>query len=182
MEEKKMSQSLWREQLDQKLARAAQRKKLNNSSPNQTLKVALVGVGSELNGDDAAGNQVALQLMDCAELPAHFIALNAGSIPENVSGPLRRFQPDLVIFVDAADFGDVPGEICWLKEEQIEGLSASSHTLPLSMFGGYLREEFHCQVEYLGIQPQRIEFDEPLSPSVQEATRELVEEIKKQFC
>ena len=45
-----------------------------------------MGVGSELNGDDAAGNQVALQLMDCAELPAHFIALNAGSIPENASG------------------------------------------------------------------------------------------------
>jgi hydrogenase 3 maturation protease len=176
-----MSKSSWREQLDQKLAKAAKKKNLSNSSPGQTLKVALVGVGSELNGDDAAGNQIALQLMERADLPAHFIAVNAGSIPENASGTLRRFHPDLVIFVDAADFGDVPGEICWLEEEQITGMSASSHTLPLSILGGYLREELHCQIEYLGIQPLQIEFGEPPSTPIQRAIQEIVSALLDRF-
>jgi len=136
-------------------------------------RVALVGVGNELNGDDAAGNQVARKLLATHGLPAHFLPFDAGSLPENASGPLRRFAPDLVILVDAADFDGQPGEIRWLEAAQIGGLSASSHTLPLSVLGQYLEAELGCQVAYLGIQPEQLTFAAALTPSVALAVDEV---------
>jgi len=167
-----MSKLSWNEQLDQKLALAAERKRQENPSPS-SIKIALVGVGNELNGDDDAGNRIAAKLLALSTLPAFFLPINAGSIPENASGVLRRFQPDLVIFVDAADFNGAPGEIRWLEVEQIGGMSASSHTLPLPVLGQFLETELNCKVEYLGIQPERLSFDSELSPSVIQATDEI---------
>ena len=163
----------WSEQLDQKLVLAAAKKLQNKLSPTP-LRVALVGVGNELNGDDAAGNQVAAQLIGKSDLPEHFLPVNAGVIPENASGPLRRFQPDLVIFVDAADFGGQPGEIRWLEVEAIGGMSVSSHTLPLPVLGHYLESELGCHVEYLGIQPGQLELDQEPSQEVRKAIAEVV--------
>ena len=57
-----MSKLSWKEQLDQKLVLAVERKRQNNQIP-APIRIALVGVGNELNGDDAAGNRVAAKLL-----------------------------------------------------------------------------------------------------------------------
>jgi hydrogenase 3 maturation protease len=145
------------------------------------LRVALVGVGSELNGDDAAGVQAAREISLAAGLPANFLALDSGSIPENASGSLRRFHPDLVIFVDAADLGAEPGTIEWLDKTRIEGMSASSHTLPLTLLGGFLESELDCRVEYLGIQPGQLEFGNELSREVRASVTEIVQVMINEF-
>lgn len=160
------------------MAQAVEKKQQNKESLPAPLRVALVGVGNELNGDDAAGNQVASRLMAIKDLPASFLSFDAGSLPENASGPLRRFAPDLVVLVDAADFGGHPGEIRWLEAKQIGGLSASSHTLPLSVLGKFLEAELHCRVAYLGIQPEQLTFTADLSPTVAQAVDEVVQEIR----
>lgn len=116
-----------------------------------------------------------------AGTPAAFLALDAGSIPENASRQLRKFDADLIIFVDAADLGKPAGAITWLEPEKIDGLGASSHTLPLTVIGGFLQSELDCQVEYLGIQPERLEFGVPLSPAVEQAVAEIVQGMKKEF-
>ncbi len=139
----------------------------------------MVGIGNELNGDDAAGILVAQKLWAGGEIPANCLSIVAGSLPENASGPLRRFGPDLVIFVDAADSGTPAGALSWLAEDQIGGFSASSHTLPLTVLGGFLRNELGCHIVYLGIQPQSIEYLEEVSLAVQKAVDEVVEELTK---
>ena len=40
--------------------------------------------------------------------------MEAGPAPENFTGPLRRFRPDLVLLVDAAQMDAEPGTIGWL--------------------------------------------------------------------
>lgn len=140
-----------------------------------------MGVGNELNGDDAAGNRVATKLLALTGFPAHFLPINAGSLPENASGPLRRFHPDVVILVDAADFGGQVGEIRWLEAEQIGGMSASSHTLPLSVLGQFLEAELDCQVDFLGIQPAQIEFDTAPGPWIEEAADEIAGKFTSLF-
>jgi hydrogenase maturation protease HycI len=180
MEEKKTSKQFWSEQLDQILAKAAATKQQNNDDPTP-LRVAVVGVGNELNGDDAAGNQVAARLLARSGFPEHFLPILAGAIPENASGPLRRFRADLVIMIDAADFGGTVGEIRWLNGTDISGFSASSHTLPLPVLGHYLEEELNCRVEYLGIQPAQLEFGSDLTAEVEQAVRELVNVISNKF-
>ncbi len=144
--------------------------------------MAVVGIGNELNGDDAAGILVARKLWAGAEIPANCVSIDAGSLPENASGPLRRFGPDLVIFVDAADFGAAAGEVAWLGEEQIGGFSASSHTLPLTVLGGFLQSELGCRVEYLGIQPFGIEYLQEVTEPVLKSIDWVVEEFQKSLA
>jgi hydrogenase 3 maturation protease len=152
-----------------------------NNPQNRGVRTAVVGIGSELNGDDAAGIHVARELSKAAGFPADFLAIDGGSIPENASGPLRKFKPDLVLLVDAADLGAEPGSIAWLEKDRIDGMSASSHTLPLSVLGGYLESELGCSVHYLGIQPAQLEFAADLTPAVAAAVSEIVTAIKREF-
>lgn len=159
---------------------AATKQQKHNDDPTP-LRVAVVGVGNELNGDDAAGNQVAARLLARSGFPEHFLPILAGAIPENASGPLRRFRADLVIMIDAADFGGTVGEIRWLNGADISGFSASSHTLPLPVLGHYLEEELSCKVEYLGIQPAQLEFGNDLTAEVERSVNELVNTISQIF-
>ena len=71
-------------------------------------RVAILGVGNESNGDDGAGVRVVREL--AARMPATpgVLLIDAGTAPENFTGPLRRFRPELVIEIDAAHLGAAP--------------------------------------------------------------------------
>lgn len=155
-------------------------KKPNNSpdgSAVSELRIALVGIGSELNGDDAAGLWVARELQTRLAARPQFLALEAGVMPESSAGPLRKFKPDLVILADAADFGGQAGEIRWLDSRSIQGFGASTHTFPLSVVVEYLQTEIQCDIFILGVQPDSLEFAAPLTPFVDSAVREITSEI-----
>lgn len=140
-------------------------------------RVAILGVGNELNGDDAAGVCVVRELS--ARLPATpgVLLIDGGTAPENYTGPLRRFRPDLVLEVDAAEQNEVPGTTAWLDWRDADGLSASTHTLPPSVLAKYLVAELGCQVALLGIQPANLEMGQPLSPDVARAVTRLADEL-----
>ncbi len=118
------------------------------------VRVALVGIGNELNGDDAAGLLVArlLSRRECAGDAPHLLVVEGGSAPENCTAALRRFAPQVVILVDAAWMDMEPGQVSLIPWETASGLSASTHSLPLSMLARYLMLEFNCSVHLLGIQ------------------------------
>ena len=158
----------WNDLLRQKI------RSLNRPDP----RIAVVGVGQELRGDDAAGLVVAQRL---SALTPHFSALlvvEGGHAPENCTGPLRRFKPDLVVLVDAAALHLPPGSIQLLNWEQIGGLSATTHTLPLHLLARYLMAELGCEVILLGIQPIDTTLGAPLSSPVEKAVREVVEGMR----
>src|ERR1051325_6034884 len=94
-----------------------------------------------------------MRRIECAFDTTHVLIIEAGHAPENTTGELRKFAPDLVLIIDAADMGESPGTIQWIPEESIDGMSASTHSLPLSMLARYLRLEINCTVVLLGIQP-----------------------------
>ena len=103
----------------------------------------------------------------------------AGSSPESCSGSLRRFRPDLVLLIDTAQMNEAPGTIRWLAWQDTSGLSASTHTLPPSIFAQYLIRECGCQVALIGIQPFDLSLGAPLSPAVQAAVDELVQALSR---
>ena len=154
--------------------------------PEQSLvsakptRIAIVGIGNEFNGDDAAGVLVARKLgtRECSGDADHVLIIEAGQAPENITADLRRFQPQVVILVDAAQLDNTPGTITWIPWETTSGMSASSHSLPLSMLARYLTLEFGCTVHLLGIQPaQNVAFN-AVSPEVRFA----VDDICETFC
>lgn len=102
-------------------------------------------------------------------------------MPENAAGPLRRFQPDLVLMVDAADLGLQAGEISLVDLEQVRGFSASSHSLPLTVFAKYLRTEFACETALICLQPLTLEYCEPLSTPLVRAVNSLAAYLKKRL-
>jgi hydrogenase 3 maturation protease len=126
----------------------------------------VVGIGHELRGDDAAGVLVARALQSLAPPHGPLLIVDAGSAPENCTGALRRFRPDLVLLIDAAEFGAAPGTARWLEWRAAEGCGVSTHTLPVALVADYLTVELGCVVELLGIQPARTWFDTPLSDQV----------------
>ena len=108
---------------------------------------------------------------------SHLLIVQAGHAPENVTGELRSFAPELILLIDAADMRDVPGAICWVPIQSIEGMSASTHSLPLSMLARYLTLELNCMVALIGIQPKSNDFGETVSVEVTQAVHEIVDEI-----
>ena len=150
----------WVDSLKQTLNRLQQ-------SKERPLRVVILGIGHELRGDDAAGLVVARQLQPLAG--DSLLVIEAGPAPENQTGRIRRFAPDLILFVDAAQLGETPGAIRCLPWQETSGLSASTHTLPPYMLARFLTAELGCEVSLIGIQPEQDVLGSSLSPVVEEA-------------
>jgi hydrogenase 3 maturation protease len=146
-------------------------------------RVAIVGIGNEFNGDDAAGVLVARKLgaRECCVDAGHVLVIEAGQAPENITGDLRHFQPQMVLLIDAAQMEAAPGDIAWIPWETSSGMSASSHSLPLSMLARYLTLEFACTVHLLGIQPAHNESNSEMSPAVMAAVDEICQTLCEAF-
>ena len=128
-------------------------------------RVAVVGMGHELRGDDAAGVAVVRALGADAAGNERLLTIDAGPAPENQIGPLLRFKPDMILFVDAAQMGEAPGTVRWVPWGQVDGAGISTHTLSPRVLARFLMRELGCEVLLLGIQPERCVVGAPLSPA-----------------
>jgi hydrogenase 3 maturation protease len=141
----------------------------------QPARVAVVGIGHELHGDDAVGVALARMLKMRVPERESLLVIEAGPMPENSSGTLRRFGPDLVLLIDAAQMDVEPGTVRWLAWQPVTGNIVSTHTLPLTLFARYLTAELGCEVALIGIQPADLAFGAALSPTVREAAEATAE-------
>ena len=149
---------------------------LQPAKAEAAARVAILGVGNEFNGDDAAGILTSRALRRSqarALLSPSVLVIDAGLAPENFSGKLRSYEPQLVILIDAAHMDASPGEIRWLDWQAAGGQSASTHTLPLSMFSNYITRELGCKVVLLGVQPLQTMPGHPVSRPVRNAVSRL---------
>ena len=126
-------------------------------------RLAIVGIGDELIPPDRLGMYAAREI-EKQQLPGVEVFL-AGTVPESITGPLRRYQPDHVLFLDAADMGARPGTIAVIEPEQIQASLVSTHVLPLSVVMEYVERETGAGVTLLGIQPDLSGADKDLSGS-----------------
>jgi hydrogenase 3 maturation protease len=120
---------------------------------DRPIRIVVVGVGQELRGDDAVGVYLARAIKSCPKLGSIVKVIDAGPAPENITGKLRRLDPDLVMIFDAAQMDEIPGSVRWLDWEQVSSTCTTSHTLPLDIFADYLKSELDCEVILIGIQP-----------------------------
>jgi len=160
-------------------------------------RVALVGVGNDLCGDDGAGHAVATALqaaLDARRQPAPSdapaasdspqpaLALSvfcAGGVPENYLMKIARARPDVVVLVDATDFAaDMPpGTIALAPSARLAGMGPSTHGPAPLAFLDLLGQVHPCTRLLLGIQPAQTRVGEPLSPPVAAAADRLVQAL-----
>lgn len=139
---------------------------------NGAKRVALIGVGSDLRGDDAAGIRVAEELEKKVKSAAFKVFIGA-TAPENLTGEIKKFKPTHLIIVDAVNASLKPGAVFLLNSKDVgEGVSFSTHKMPVRVMIDYLNKSSGCESVIIGIQPKSVEFGKPLSKSVLSAMRE----------
>jgi len=130
--------------------------------------VAILGVGSEFRGDDAAGVFIAARLAK-KRFTARGLTVavyNGATAPENLTGEIRRFKPTHLAVIDTVDAGQRPGTIVFLEPDVAGGASFSTHTIPAKILADYLGRTTGCRTVVIGIQGRTLSFGSAMSPAV----------------
>ena len=153
------------------------KQKLSNAQ-----RIAVLGVGSELRGDDIAGLLAAQQIekntKDKSITPQLQVFIGE-TAPENLTGEIKKFQPTHLIIIDAAELNKEPGHIEIMEPGTIGGTSFCTHSLPLKMIIGYLLESFKFEAIIIGIQPKTLTFGAQPTKEVVIAAKNIAKAITK---
>lgn len=132
----------------------------------------LLGVGNDLRGDDSFGPLLAREL-NGRGLPA----LDGGPAPENLTGPILRKKPEVLILADAADFFAEPGTVRLVRPDDLAQGSGSTHDPGFGLLVAYLNEQNPVEVHLLACQPRTLDFGVEPSPEIRAAVASLAEAI-----
>jgi hydrogenase 3 maturation protease len=139
-------------------------------------KIAFLGVGSPLRADDSVGLYIVEELEQrmMGDSAKEYLFYLGESAPENFSGMLRNEAPSHVVIIDAAEMGKSPGAFTLIEPDQIDGISFSTHTLPLKILIDYLTKTIACQTVVVGVQPKLLEFGYPMTAEVKKAANQFI--------
>jgi hydrogenase 3 maturation protease len=146
-------------------------------------RVVVLGVGNPDKADDGAGPEVAARLLaqDAGRRgegrPKPYLIINGRETPESRTGEIRRFAPDLTIIVDATIGGRPPGTVYLVERSRIVDDGVSTHTISLLYLVRYLEESIGSRVAVLGIEPQSLDLEAGLAPTVRQAVSEVATAI-----
>jgi hydrogenase 3 maturation protease len=139
-------------------------------------RIAAVGIGDLLLPSDRLG-MLAAKAVAGLRLPGVRVFL-AGTVPESMTGPIRRFRPDHVLFLDAAEMGLPPGTVAIVEPEGIHATLFSTHVLPLSVLMEFLEKDARTRVTLIGMEPDAPAGKGP-TPREEEGLRLLLSVLKK---
>lgn len=145
-------------------------------------RIVVMGIGNLLMADDGIGLGALAHLQDEWFIPPNVELVDGGTWGMNLL-PVIEMTPRLLI-LDAIDVGAAPGTVVRLRDHEVPRRLATKlsphqvdlrEVLALCDFRGTMPRDLVA----LGIQPQRIEMSTDLSPVVQFAMGELVEEAAR---
>jgi len=145
-------------------------------------KIAVLGVGSELRADDAAGMVIVKRLKAYIkgkkQEERNSLKVFLGqTAPENLTGEIKKFKPTHLIIIDAVDFHQKAGAIGVVDLQAEAGVSFSTHRIPFQIIKDYLYKSIACETIIIGIQPESVDFSLSLSPKIQKSARIVLEAI-----
>jgi hydrogenase 3 maturation protease len=134
-------------------------------------KVALVGIGNPLRGDDGFGPKL-IEALKGGGLKASLF--DCGTAPENYIIPILDSSPSTVILLDAADFGSLPGVVGVFDMREVERISFSTHnTSPRLLADLFRTGNSALNIFMVVAQPRNIAFGENLSDEMKKAIETL---------
>jgi hydrogenase 3 maturation protease len=151
---------------------AVLKQKLENAS-----KVAVLGIGSELRSDDAAGIIAAQQIKKVSSRKKSPLKINVfigETAPENLTGEIKKISPSHLIIIDSADMNAPPGQVTIINPEEVGGISFCTHSLSLKLIIDYLQQSCrNLTVITIGIQPRTVAAGSNISKEVGQTVEEL---------
>lgn len=155
-------------------------KTILKESLNGAERVAVLGVGSELKGDDRAGMMVVEHLQkkcDGSDPCSPLRVFYGATAPENLTGEIKKYRPTHLVIIDSADVSQEPGTIEVISPELVGGISFSTHMMPIKILVDYLYDALKCKIMIIGIQPKTLEYSAALSPEVRTSVRQVASAI-----
>lgn len=144
----------------------------------RTRRLAIIGVGNSMKGDDFAGSLVAKKLMNISNQAVHrSLVLDAEDAPENFTEEIRAFKADTVIFIDSTVMGTPPGTVRLVSLDETEYPYFSTHNVPLKLLGTVMGDVESAFL--IGIEPRTTEFGEQMSAEVKAACTQVAQTVYK---
>ncbi|WP_297501308.1 hydrogenase 3 maturation endopeptidase HyCI [Thermococcus sp.] len=137
-------------------------------------RIVICGIGNDIRGDDTFGVLVAERLKELLDNP-DVLVINCGEVPENYTGEINEFSPDLVVFVDAVDFKGEVGEYIIADPEGTIGEAISTHGLPLKFVTQFMKTLIKADFILIGCQPASTGLFEEPSELIRERAERLAQ-------
>jgi hydrogenase 3 maturation protease len=125
-------------------------------------RTLILGVGNPMRGDDAAGPEVA-EALKKAGFPN---VINCRDVPEKYTKDILKVQPETVVIIDTVNLDGAPGELRVIEIDEISETGFSTHQMALKLLARYVKTHIRADVFLLGIKPESIAFEAPLSDAV----------------
>jgi hydrogenase maturation protease len=148
-------------------------------------RIAVIGVGNEMMGDDAIGPHIVRELISRKVLPEEVLLIDEGRGGMRLVHHIREMEK--VIIIDAADIGKDPGDFTAFRPEDVESIKDLSGTnihewdllkmLELSRMLGECPDD----IRILAIQPENLEWGESISSELLGRVEEYIENVKDLF-
>ncbi|MDP2921296.1 MAG: hydrogenase maturation peptidase HycI [Candidatus Omnitrophota bacterium] len=143
-------------------------------------RVAVLGIGSELRGDDIAGILVTEELGKSSKNAKRLKVINGGTAPENFTGEIKNFNPTHLVVIDSASMAkSKPGTIRLIDPGEVGNFSFCTHRLPINIMTDYLIKFIDCEIIIIGIQPKTIDFGAKCSPEIKKSVKRISNAITK---
>ena len=128
-------------------------------------RACLMGIGNVDYGDDGFGVRLAEKLQ--REGTPDVIV--AGTAPERYLGRVADEDFDHLIFLDAVDFGGIPGSVVFLNSSEIAARfpQVSTHHISLGLLAKSVEANGRTSVWLLGVQPESLQRAESLTSPVE---------------
>jgi hydrogenase 3 maturation protease len=138
-------------------------------------KIVILGIGSELMQDDAAGVIVTQALLKkYGDSNSKFKIVCGYNAPENFSSIIADFHPDHIIIIDAADLKQLPGTIHNVPVKAINDYTLGTHKISLIIMIRYLKEVINCDFTVLAVQYKSIEFNAKMTKEVKSGVKKVI--------
>ncbi len=142
-----------------------------------TKKICILGIGNYDRADDYVGSAV-IELLEQKVIPNNIQLINAGPVPEAVTATIKRFEPDFLIIVDAAQMEEEPGTIRIFSEKNVDSAyMITPHKVSMKMYTQYLKHFLkNLKTVFIGIQPKSLRYYEGMTENVK-ASADFVSEL-----
>lgn len=129
-------------------------------------KLAIVGIGNIIRGDDGLGPKLIEILKSRGGLPGTSL-FDCGTAPENYIFPILATSCDTLMLVDAADIGKEPGAVEVFDLDKISRVSFSTHNPSPRLFTDLLKTgKEDMSIFVISVQPGSTGIGAPLSREI----------------
>ncbi len=142
-------------------------------------KLIVLGVGNELKSDDGVGPFIIGKLQEENIENNNLLLIDAGTVPENFTGKIRKEDPTHLIIVDACLMDSNPGDMKIVDKNEFANIGISTHSMSLSFFVRYLEKDTEIRIIFVGIEPETMDWGVKPTPKVEKSANEFIETLKE---